>query len=89
MRVTGTWRAGRLLMLASTAVWLVCTAIVWWLVRIGFDAADALRPDPPVMALFGPAFWIGTAAFLTYSATLVIGVARIRQRGAIPPAMAH
>jgi hypothetical protein len=87
--VTASWRAGRVLMLASLVTWFACTVLVWWLVGVGFDAADALRPDPPVMALFRPAFWVGTVAFLTYWGTLVLGVARIRQRGAVHPATAH
>src|SRR4051794_29590965 len=40
--VTSSWRAGRVLMLASLVTWFTCTVFVWWLVGVGFDAADAL-----------------------------------------------
>lgn len=78
-RVASAWRVGEVLMLGSLATWVFCTVLFWWLWGVGFDAADAFRPMPPVMALYEPSLWLGVASFVVFWGALVVG--EIRKRG--------
>ena len=72
-RVASSWRVGRVLMLGFLTAWVVCTVLFWWLWGVGFDAADALRPMPLVMALYEPSFWLGAVSFVLFWGTLAGG----------------
>lgn len=67
-------------MLGSLTAWVICTLLFWWLWGVGFDAADAGRPDPAVMALYVPSFWLGAASFVFFWGMLVGGVIRGRAK---------
>jgi len=65
-------------MLGSLTTWVICAVLFWWLWGVGFDAAEALRLDPPVMALYEPTFLLGVASFVLFWGTLVAAVIRGR-----------
>jgi hypothetical protein len=70
----GPWRVTDGVMLGTAVLWLVCTVVYWWLWGVGFDAADALQPEPDVMKWYGPSFFVGLGAFITFWVSFVVGV---------------
>ena len=82
-RTPSHWRAGRIIMTSALVLWATCTVVFWWLWGVGLDAADSLRPDPPVMVLYLPSLVIGSVAFAVFFLTLGVGVVR-RRRPATP-----
>jgi len=70
------WRAGRILMLGFASVWVISTAMYWWLWNVGFNALDAGRPLPPIMTFYQPAFFVGLAAFLAFWITVAVNLRR-------------
>lgn len=78
-RLMSSWWLGRLIALASLAVWAICTLVVWWLWGVGFEAADAGQPAPAVMALYRPAFVLGAAVFSVFWVILFVGTIRTRR----------
>lgn len=71
-RTPSHWRAGRIIMTSALVLWATCTVVFWWLWGVGFDAADSLRPDPPLMVLYLPTLIIGFVAFAVFFLTLAI-----------------
>lgn len=78
--VASSWSVGRALMLGSLTTWVICAILFWWLWGVGFDAAEATRPDPPIMALYAPSFVLGTASFVLFWGTLVVAIIRGRNK---------
>lgn len=72
----GPWRVTDGVMLGTAVLWLLCTVVYWWLWGVGFDAADALQPQPEVMKWCGPSFLVGLGSFITFWATFVASVIR-------------
>lgn len=72
----GRSRVGSVVMLGTAVLWLACSVVYWWLWGVGFDATDALQPQPPVMKWYGPSFFVGLAAFITFWVTFVVSVIR-------------
>jgi hypothetical protein len=70
------WRTGIVIMTGSAALWLGCTVAFWWLWGIGFDAADAMQPLPPVIIWSARSFFVGLGAFLVFWATFLVGLVR-------------
>ncbi|PFG34655.1 hypothetical protein [Sanguibacter antarcticus] len=73
----GPSRAGRVVMLSAAVLWLACTVLFWWLWGVGFDAADAGQPPPAVMGWYGPSFWVGLGAFVTFWIAFVVRVVQV------------
>ncbi|MHB1475107.1 MAG: hypothetical protein ACYCV4_16100 [Dermatophilaceae bacterium] len=69
-------RVGSIVMLGSAVLWLACTIVFWWLWGVGFDATDALQPQPPVMKWALPTLWVGIGAFVTFWVAFVVSVFR-------------
>jgi hypothetical protein len=67
-------RVGSVVMLGTAVLWLVCTVVHWWLWGVGFDATDALQPQPPVMKWAVPSLWVGLGAFVTFWVAFVVSV---------------
>jgi hypothetical protein len=67
-------------MLGSLTTWVICAVLFWWLWGVGFDAAEASRPDPPIMALYEPSFLLGAGSFVLFWGTLVIAIVRGRDK---------
>jgi len=78
--VASSWRVGRVWMIGSLTTWVICTVLFWWLWGVGFDAAEAPRPMPPVMALYEPSFLLGAVSFVIFWGTLVVAVIRGRNK---------
>jgi hypothetical protein len=86
-RLAGDWTPGKALMAVSAVLWAACTVVFWWVWRVGFDAADAMRPVPGyVGALSGPSLVVGSTAFLVFWATLARVLVRARRSPAVAPA---
>ena len=77
----GPWRVGSVVMLGSAVLWLACTVVFWWLWGVGFDATDAMQPQPPVMKWALPSLWVGTGAFVTFWGVFVVSVIQIARKG--------
>lgn len=78
--VASSWPVGRALMLGSLTTWVICAVLFWSLWGVGFDAAEASRPVPPIMALYEPSFLLGAASFVLFWGTLVVAVIRGRNK---------
>lgn len=63
-------------MVASAGVWLCCTVMFWWLWGVGFEAADALSPEPWITNLAAPSFALGCVAFVLFWLAVAMAVAR-------------
>jgi hypothetical protein len=72
----GPWRVVSVVMLGSALLWLACSVVFWWLWGVGFDATDALQPQPPVMKWALPSLWVGLGAFVTFWVSFVVSVIR-------------
>lgn len=72
----GRSRVGSVVMLGMALLWLACTVVSWWLWDVGFNATDALQPQPDVMKWYGPSFFVGLGAFITFWVTFVGSVIR-------------
>jgi len=72
----GPWRVVSVVMLGSALLWLACMVVFWWLWGVGFDATDALQPQPPVMKWALPSLWVGLGAFVTFWVSFVVSVIR-------------
>lgn len=70
------WRTGVVIMTSSAVLWVGCTVAFWWLWGIGFDATDAMRPEPHVMVWAAPSFFTGLGAFVVFWATFLVGPLR-------------
>jgi len=86
--VASSWPIGRALMLGSLTIWVICSILFWWLWGVGFNAADASRPDPPIMALYTPSFFLGAASFVLFWGTLVVATIRGRDKPIAPSTIA-
>ena len=74
-------RVGSIGMLGSAVLWLACTVVFWWLWGVGFDATDAMQPQPPVMKWALPSLWVGAGAFVTFWGVFVVSVIQIARNG--------
>lgn len=82
--VASSWPVGRALMLGSLTTWVIGAVLFWWLWGVGFDAAEASRPDPPIMALYEPSFLLGAASFVLFWGALVVALIRGRNKSIAP-----
>lgn len=71
-------------MLGSLTTWVIGAVLFWWLWGVGFDAAEASRPDPPIMALYEPSFLLGAASFVLFWGALVVALIRGRNKSIAP-----
>jgi hypothetical protein len=69
-------RVVSVVMLGTAVLWLVCSVAHWWLWGVGFDATDALQPQPPVMKWALPSLWVGLGAFVTFWVAFAVSVIR-------------
>ncbi len=74
-------RAWMVVMLSAATLWVACSVALFWLWGVGFDAADAMLPAPPVTRWFAPSFWVGFAAFIAFWAAFAASLlSRSRSR---------